>query len=673
MPGRPPREVRSFRAWVPTLAPPDRARTTRVFDARMGGRKSAGRGGRGGRGRGSSGGRGRGRGGGGYGGGGRGGWGGEARQGHRGGGIYGPPESERLAFAGGGPKRKHRQMRDAYGPRAGGRRVRRPDDDDTTTDTSDDDLDHPSEYVDDSSEDEQDADDPNVDQAHVMRVGGIEIRLDRGADDRENPRGTPIHPRDPSDDDDSDDDDDWGSELSLDDDAIADYMQNCMNDDDDDDDENESGAAAAASGGDDAPMDPVSAAERRRARQAAYLAGMRAMRLDAGDVPSPPLSPSGSDSDSEAENDALVNGNYGAYSWSRGAGAGGSRRDPERLGPSGKRAAKKAAKAARRRGESPDGDEGLPRPAVVAETLRMMILSGGAYVGFQPARSASALRGLARIADAFGLRAELRGGGKRRHPVVVWTPRARVPRADDRRVARAVAEAGGGEYRPGGNWEGYAAEGRGGGRDGDGDRDFASNFVSGGVMRHDDAEGEDEDDEGVEGVEGVGAERTMEMETDAAVAIETDPPMERDVRDGGDEARDDDDVNDDDGGGVDAISAEAADGDALGGGADPRSNRGLRRAAEAAERERRTLESRRRKLGIATGGGDAKGKGKRVVAAGHGFGEFEKHTSGFGSRMLAKMGFAGEGSGVGKGGTGIAEPITAEVRARRVGLGAERR
>ena len=649
---------------MPTLAPPNRARTS-AFDARMGGRKSAGRGGRGGRGRGSSGGRARGRGGGGYGGGGRGGWGGEARQGHRGGGIYGPPESERLSFVGDGPKRKHRQMRDAYGPRAGGRRVRRPDDYDT--DTSDDDPDHLSEYVTDDSEDQRDADDPNVDDARVMRVGGIEIRLDRGADDREDPRGTPVQPRALSD----DDDDDWGSELSLDDDAVADYMQNCMNDDDDDD-ENESGAAAAF-GGDDAPMDPTAAAERRRARQAAYLAGMRAMRLDAGDVPSPPLSLSGSDSDSEAENDALVNGNYGAYSWSRGAGAGGSRRDPERLGPSGKRAAKKAAKAARRRGESPDVDESLPRPAVVAEMLRMMILSGGSYVGFQPARSASALRGLARIADAFGLRAELRGGGKRRHPVVVWTPRARVPRADDQRVARAVAEAGGGEYRPGGNWEGYAADGREGGRDGDGDgdRDFASNFVSGGVMRHDDDDDDDDD-------EGDGGGRTMETQTDAAAANRTDASMDRAVRVGGDGAKDDDEMEDDDGV-VDAPSPSDERADALGVGASasaaPKSNRGLRRAAEAAERERRTLESRRRKLGIATGGGEAvaKGKAKRVVAAGHGFGEFEKHTSGFGSRMLAKMGFAGEGSGVGKGGTGIAEPITAEVRARRVGLGADRR
>ena len=97
-------------------------------------------------------------------------------------------------------------------------------------------------------------------------------------------------------------------------------MQNCMNDDDDDD-ENESGAAAAF-GGDDAPMDPTAAAERRRARQAAYLAGSgHATRRRGRPLAAALLS--GSDSDSEAENDALVNGNYGAYSWSRGAGAGG--------------------------------------------------------------------------------------------------------------------------------------------------------------------------------------------------------------------------------------------------------------------------------------------------------------------------------------------------------------
>jgi hypothetical protein len=36
------------------------------------------------------------------------------------------------------------------------------------------------------------------------------------------------------------------------------------------------------------------------------------------------------------------------------------------------------------------------------------------------------------------------------------------------------------------------------------------------------------------------------------------------------------------------------------------------------------------------------------------------------------MGFQGEGSGVGKDGSGISEPITASMRAKRVGLGAER-
>ena len=62
-----------------------------------------------------------------------------------------------------------------------------------------------------------------------------------------------------------------------------------------------------------------------------------------------------------------------------------------------------------------------------------------------------------------------------------------------------------------------------------------------------------------------------------------------------------------------------------------RSNRGLRRAALAAERELRASQAQRRKKG-----GDGK-----VVGAGHEFGAFEAHTSGFGSRMLAKMGFQG--------------------------------
>ena len=44
-------------------------------------------------------------------------------------------------------------------------------------------------------------------------------------------------------------------------------------------------------------------------------------------------------------------------------------------------------------------------------------------------------------------------------------------------------------------------------------------------------------------------------------------------------------------------------------------------------------------------------------SAGHSFGEFERHTTGFGSRMLARMGYLGEGAGVGKDHQGIAEPV----------------
>eukprot|EP00898_Chlorokybus_atmophyticus_P000787 jgi/Chlat1/1709/Chrsp127S01938 len=52
------------------------------------------------------------------------------------------------------------------------------------------------------------------------------------------------------------------------------------------------------------------------------------------------------------------------------------------------------------------------------------------------------------------------------------------------------------------------------------------------------------------------------------------------------------------------------------------------------------------------------------------FGEFEQHTTGFGSKMLAKMGFSGAGTGLGSGGTGIREPIKALMRPKSLGLGA---
>ncbi|KAL4526522.1 hypothetical protein Ndes2526A_g00968 [Nannochloris sp. 'desiccata'] len=54
------------------------------------------------------------------------------------------------------------------------------------------------------------------------------------------------------------------------------------------------------------------------------------------------------------------------------------------------------------------------------------------------------------------------------------------------------------------------------------------------------------------------------------------------------------------------------------------------------------------------------------------YGDFEAHTTGIGSKLLAKWGFAGVGSGLGRGGTGISEPLQVKMRAKGLGLGAER-
>ncbi|CAO2168687.1 unnamed protein product [Urochloa humidicola] len=53
-----------------------------------------------------------------------------------------------------------------------------------------------------------------------------------------------------------------------------------------------------------------------------------------------------------------------------------------------------------------------------------------------------------------------------------------------------------------------------------------------------------------------------------------------------------------------------------------------------------------------------------------GVGSFERHTKGFGSKMMAKMGFV-PGSGLGRDGQGIATPLTAVRRPKSRGLGAK--
>lgn len=62
------------------------------------------------------------------------------------------------------------------------------------------------------------------------------------------------------------------------------------------------------------------------------------------------------------------------------------------------------------------------------------------------------------------------------------------------------------------------------------------------------------------------------------------------------------------------------------------------------------------------------GKEHVTLVTSESFGAFEVHTRGFGSKMMAKMGFI-EGQGLGKGGTGLAEPIEVIKRPKSLGLG----
>lgn len=64
------------------------------------------------------------------------------------------------------------------------------------------------------------------------------------------------------------------------------------------------------------------------------------------------------------------------------------------------------------------------------------------------------------------------------------------------------------------------------------------------------------------------------------------------------------------------------------------------------------------------------GTKKGIINNSANIGSFEVHTTGFGSRMMAKMGYM-EGGGLGKHGQGVAEPIEVIQRPKSLGLGVD--
>jgi hypothetical protein len=77
-------------------------------------------------------------------------------------------------------------------------------------------------------------------------------------------------------------------------------------------------------------------------------------------------------------------------------------------------------------------------------------------------------------------------------------------------------------------------------------------------------------------------------------------------------------------------------------------------------------------LGLGGSGGSQQAQQQVQQLVSGDYGDFERHTTGIGSKLLSKWGFAGEGSGLGPKQQGRSEPVQAVRRAKGLGLGAER-
>ena len=313
----------------------------------------------------------------------------------------------------------------------------------------------------------------------------------------------------------------------------------------------------------------------------------------------------------------------------------------------GEKAAKRKSAIAHKRAERATG-RGFDA-ASVAEAMRGFIGAGGDMMALRPSGKFE-LRVTAALAALHGLRCSVQGSGKKRFAVLRSTPHASPPPPGDARLAALLRGVGAErQERPERRSEPRRSEPReprSGVRppratppSSSARRAQRMAFVSGGRI------GGDDDGEvcpARDEVEAVALEASF-------VAMQAGPDMVM----------------------AEAVTVSVAT-------PAPAQNRGLRRAAEAAAREAAKL-ARRRGSG---GGGGPRSRHRADAAddntaaaprhAPHGdFGDFERHTTGFGSRMLSKMGFAGAGAGLGRDGAGRAEPILPTVRGKGIGLGAD--